>query len=132
MLSFEFWEIFKKRVFTEHLRTTASAESWFTLLCSEMSSSFSRSSCPEVFCKKGIFRNFAKFTRKHLCQSLSSNRVAGWGLQLYKKETLTQMFFCEFCEIFKTTFFYKIPQLAVSDFLAASNFRNFVSEKRRI
>ena len=28
-----------------------------------------RSCCPEVFCKKGILRNFAKFTGKHLCQS---------------------------------------------------------------
>ena len=24
----------------------------------------------EVFCKKGVLRNFAKFTAKHLCQSL--------------------------------------------------------------
>ena len=23
---------------------------------------------PEVFCKKGVLRNFAKFTGKHLCQ----------------------------------------------------------------
>ena len=29
-----------------------------------------RSSRPEVFCKKGILRNFAKFTGKHLCQSI--------------------------------------------------------------
>ena len=28
------------------------------------------SSRPEVFCKKGVLRNFAKFTGKHLCQSL--------------------------------------------------------------
>ena len=27
-----------------------------------------RSSRPEVFCKKGAFRNFAKFAGKHLCQ----------------------------------------------------------------
>ena len=27
-----------------------------------------RSSNPEVFCKKGVLRNFAKFTGKHLCQ----------------------------------------------------------------
>ena len=26
-----------------------------------------RSSRPEVFCKKGLLRNFAKFTEKHLC-----------------------------------------------------------------
>ena len=29
--------------------------------------SIPRSSQPEVFCKKGILRNFAKFTGKHLC-----------------------------------------------------------------
>ena len=32
---------------------------------------------PEVFCKKSVIRNFAKFTRKHLCQSLFFNKVAG-------------------------------------------------------
>ena len=32
---------------------------------------------PEVFCKKGVLRNFAKFTGKHLCQSLFFNKVAG-------------------------------------------------------
>ena len=31
-----------------------------------------RSSRPEVFCKKGVLRNFAKFTGKHLCQNLST------------------------------------------------------------
>ena len=29
-----------------------------------------RSSRPEMFCKKGVLRNFTKFTGKHLCQSL--------------------------------------------------------------
>ena len=31
-----------------------------------------RSSCPEVFCKKGVLENFAKFTGKHLYQSQRS------------------------------------------------------------
>ena len=35
-----------------------------------------RSSRPEVFCK-GVLRNFAKFTGKHLCQSLFFNKVSG-------------------------------------------------------
>ena len=35
------------------------------------------SSRPEVFCKKGILRNFAKFTGKHLCRNLFFNIVAG-------------------------------------------------------
>ena len=32
---------------------------------------------PEVFCKKGILRNFGKFTGKHMCLSLLLNEVAG-------------------------------------------------------
>ena len=32
---------------------------------------------PELFCKKRVHRNFAKFTRKHLSQSLFFNKVAG-------------------------------------------------------
>ena len=35
-----------------------------------------RKSRPDVFCKKGILENFAKFTGKHLCQSLFFNKVA--------------------------------------------------------
>ena len=34
-----------------------------------------RSSRPEVFCKKSGLRNFAKFTGKHLCQSIFFNKV---------------------------------------------------------
>ena len=37
--------------------------------------------------KKGVLKNFVKFTAKHLCQGLG------------------QMFSCEFCEIFRNTFF---------------------------
>ena len=36
-----------------------------------------RSSRLKVFCKKGVLRNFAKFTGKHVCQSLFFNKVAG-------------------------------------------------------
>ena len=32
-----------------------------------------RSSHPEVFCKKGVLKNFAKFKRKRLCQGLFKN-----------------------------------------------------------
>ena len=35
-----------------------------------------------------------------------------------KKETLAQVFSCEFCEIFKNTYFYRAPLVAASeDFL---------------
>ena len=66
---------------------------------------FCRSSCPEVFCKKGVLKNFKKFAGKHLCTCT-----------FIKKETLTQMFSCEFCEIFKNTIFYKTPLVTASVF----------------
>ena len=37
----------------------------------------SKSSRPEVFCKKDILKNFAKFAGKHLCKSLFFHKVAG-------------------------------------------------------
>ena len=37
----------------------------------------SRTSRPEVFCKKGVLENLIKITGKHLCQSLFFNKVAG-------------------------------------------------------
>ena len=54
-----------------------------------------RSSRPEEFCKKGVIRNFAKFTEKYMCQSLFLNNVAGLR---------PKVFSCEICEIFKNTF----------------------------
>ena len=35
-----------------------------------------QSSCPEVFCKKGVLKDFPRFTGKHLCQSLLFNKAA--------------------------------------------------------
>ena len=39
-----------------------------------------RSSRPEVFCKKNVLRNLAKFTGKHLWQSLFLTKLLAWGL----------------------------------------------------
>ena len=45
-----------------------------------------RSSRPEVFCRKGVLRNFTKLTGKHLCQSPFLKKVAGlWPATLFKK-----------------------------------------------
>ena len=54
-------------------------DSWNDSKIRETKNTFTifRSSRPEVFCKKGVLKNFAKFTGKHLCQSLFSNKVAG-------------------------------------------------------
>ena len=76
----------------------------------------SRSSRPEVFYKKGVVKNFAKFTGKHLCQSLFFNKVAGLNpATLLKKETLEQVFSCEFCEISQNIFSYRTPLVTASE-----------------
>ena len=58
-----------------------------------------RNSRPEVFCKKGVLRNFTKFKGKHLCQSLFLS------YSFIKKAILAQVFSSEFCEISKNTFY---------------------------
>ena len=80
---------------------------WFVNLAENQI--MNRSSRPGVFCKKGALRNFAKFTGKHLCQSLNFNKVAGWGLQLYKQPGtfLKKRLWCfpvNFTEFLKTPF----------------------------
>ena len=53
-----------------------------------------RSSCQRCSIKKDVLKNFVKFRGKHMCRSLFLNKVTGL---FYQK--------CEFCEIFKNSFF---------------------------
>ena len=46
---------------------------------------FIRSSHLELFLKKGVRENFAKFTRKHLCLSLYLIKFQAYSLQFYLK-----------------------------------------------
>ena len=59
----------------------------------------------QLFYKKDVLRNFANFTRKHLCWSffLIGLLLFTGGLQLYQKETQTKMFSWRICKIFKNT-----------------------------
>ena len=60
-----------------------------------------RSSHQQIFIKIGVLKKFATFRGKHLLGSLF-NKVA--GLQLS----------CEYCQIFKKSFFHKTPPVAAS------------------
>ena len=52
-----------------------------------------RSSHLEVFCEKGVLKNFAKFTKKHLCQSLFWIKLQPSGLYIYwKRDSGTGIF----------------------------------------
>ena len=74
-----------------------------------------RSSRQEVFCEKGVLRNFTKLTGKHLCQSLFFKKVADLMPATLSKKTLAQVLSCEFCEIPTNTFSYRTPLMAASE-----------------
>ena len=78
----KFWEIFKNTFFTEHFRD--------------------RSSHRRCSVKKGVLRNFAKFTGKHLCQRLFFNKA--WACNFIKKEFLAQVFSSDFEKFLRTPF----------------------------
>ena len=63
----------------------------------------SRSSRLELFCRKGVLTRVS-FSIK--LQALVCNFI--------KKDTLSQVFSCEFCDIFKKTFFHWKPPVAAS------------------
>ena len=69
-------------------------------------STSTRSSRPELFCKKGILRNFEKFTGSTCARASFFNKVAGFG-QNFKE-------ICKFCEISKKSFSYRTPPVAAS------------------
>ena len=54
--------------------------------------------------KKGVLRNFTKFTGKHLARVSFSIKLRPSGPQLYLKRNTGAGVFCEFCEISKNTF----------------------------
>ena len=67
-----------------------------------------RSSRLEVFCRNGVVKNFAKFTGKHLCQSLFFNKVAGLRpATLLKKRLWHRCFPVNFAKLLRTPSFTK-------------------------
>ena len=63
-----------------------------------------------MFCSKGVLRNFAKFTGKHLLQSLFFNKVAG----VRPATVLEKVFSCEFGKISKNILPHRTPLVAAS------------------
>ena len=59
-----------------------------------------------MFCKKGVLRNFVKFTWKHMCQNLFFNKVAGLSpATLLKKKLWHRCFPVNFVKFLRTSFF---------------------------
>ena len=51
-----------------------------------------------------VFKNFANFTGKHLCWSFFFTKLQAFRPATLLKETPTQVFSCEICEIHKNTY----------------------------
>ena len=84
-----------------------------THLLVELWNIYSRSSRPEVFCKKGVVRNFTKFIGKHLCQSLTP-------ATLLKKRLWHRCFPVNFAKFLRTPFFIDNPQWLLLLFIKPS------------
>ena len=76
----------------------------WTLNC-WLCSFFFRKSHAEVFCKKSVLRNLARFTGKHLRQILFFNKVAGLRpVTLLKKKFWHSYFPVNFAKFLRTPF----------------------------
>ena len=96
-----FWRTSAKDCFALHTPFTVSCP--FCFIFSTFFSSLPlllRSSRSEVFYKKAVLRNFAKFTGKHLCQTLF-NRLL---IKLLKKKLWHRFFPVNFAKFLRTPF----------------------------
>ena len=96
---------------------------WFFV--SALNESLFRSSCLEEFCNKGVLRKFHKIHRKTPASESPE------ACNFIRRETLTQVFSCEFCEISKNAFFYKQLWclLLVINRLLANIYSHFIPPK---
>ena len=88
-------------------------QSWFCFKHLSFSSTYLQSTGkntiqkqpPEVFIKKGVLKNFAKFRGKHQCQSLFFNKAAGLRpATLLKKRLLHRCFTVNFAKCVRSPF----------------------------
>ena len=73
-------------------------------LFNSKSSYMNRSSHQRCSIEK-VFLKHSQNSQENTCASLFLRKLQASGLRPIKKETLAHVFSCEFCEIFKNTFF---------------------------
>ena len=107
--------VVKKQIRSSHIRSSNMPNEAFSQLISRQSP-FKKQyfkSQKQPFTdnyKIGTLKDFAIFNGKKLCWSLFLRK-----LQLYQKETPTQVFSCKYCKIFKVSFIIYIIALYTSD-----------------
>ena len=74
---------------------------------------------PEVLCKKGVLRNFAKFTGKYLCHNLIFNKVADLRpATLLKKSLWHRCLPVNFAKFLRTPFLKNTSEQLLLDYFA--------------
>ena len=67
---------------------------------------------------KKVFLEISQNSQENTCARVSFFiKLQAAACNFIKKETLAQVFSCEFCEISKNTFFYRTPPVAASVYL---------------
>ena len=84
-------------------------------------SAMQRSSHQWCSIRKRFLKNFSIFIEKPLCWTLFLIKLQASELQLYQKETPTQVFSCEYCKNFKNIYFEEHLQMT-----AASSYTNWL------
>ena len=91
--------------FQKNVTSFKSLQSWHTCFNLKLRFADFRGSHRGCSVRKGVLRNFAKFTRKHLYQSLSFNKVAGLRpAPLLKKRPWHRCFPVNFVKFVRTPF----------------------------
>ena len=90
-----------------------------------------------MFCKKGVLRNFAKFTGKHLCQSLFFNNVEALRpATLLKKRLWHRCFPVNCAKFLRTPFFIEhlwwllVNSLMKNSYKSNCEFQRFVGFRK--
>ena len=103
---------------------------FFTVIFSKFCKK-SRSSHQRCSIKKAVLKNIAIFTGIHLCWSLFLIKLQALRPATLIKETPTQVFFCEHCEVFKNTYFEKHLQTTASVNATAEVFQEILALLKR-
>ena len=72
---------------TKFLATTTINDEYFSqgMDKEDYNNAVFRNILPDVSYKTSVLKNIAKFTGKHLCQSLFFNKLQVWGLHPYRR-----------------------------------------------
>ena len=101
---------------SEKARTSAYFTQWNTDDSLSQSIIFGPEAVARRFSVKNVFLKILQNSQENTCARGSFLiKLQAKACKLIKKETLAQVFSCEFCEIFKNNFFYRTLPVAASD-----------------